>query len=226
MRYLGGKAKIAKNLLSFLNLQISENQNYYEPFCGAGWVFSGVKSNRIYASDYHKDLVLLWQALKGGWTPPDFLSREEYLNLKAGEASALRAFAGFGCSFGGKWFGGYASDSSGRNYCKNAKNSLLNKLDNIEKVSFSCQSYSSVEVERGSLVYCDPPYANTTGYASTDFNTQEFWNWVRQVSEHSKVYVSEYAAPDDFKCVWHQETKMDMHTNAESSLRIEKVFSL
>ena len=37
---------------------------------------------------------------------------------------------------GGKWFGGYACNSRGDNYCLSAKNSCINKLSYLSDVEF------------------------------------------------------------------------------------------
>jgi hypothetical protein len=34
------------------------------------------------------------------------------------------------------------------------------------------------------------------------FNHDEFWEWVRNLSKTNIVYVSEYFAQEDFKCIW------------------------
>lgn len=75
------------------------------------------------------------------------------------------------------------------------------------------------------LIYCDPPYASTTGYKGTGkFNHEQFWQWVREMSKENHVYVSEYVAPDDFKVVWQTQTTTDMRTKNGSSPRVEKLF--
>jgi DNA adenine methylase len=55
-------------------------------------------------------------------------------------------------------------------------------------------------------VYCDPPYQSTKRY-ETDFDNNAFWEWVRETTPKVKaLYVSEYEAPDDFKCIWQKDT--------------------
>ena len=46
------------------------------------------------------------------------------------------SFVGFGCSFAGKWFGGYARSNDKRNYAKMAKNSLNKKIINLYNWSY------------------------------------------------------------------------------------------
>lgn len=221
MRYMGGKARVAKSLAAYLETQ-REGLPYFEPFVGAGWVLAALTGSRS-ASDVCPDLIALYQALQTGWEPPAQLSEPEYQALRHAPPSALRAFAGFGCAFAGKWFGGYAR-SGDRNYASNARNSLLAKAPKLEGVEFSVSDYRD-HLPFGKLIYCDPPYSGTTGYlAAGAFDWTVFWQVMRHWSEHNRVFVSEYSAPDDFECVWAAETKTDMHTNAGKAPRVERLF--
>ena len=61
-----------------------------------------------------------------------------------------------------------------------------------------------------------------------DFDNNKFWNWVRQFSRLGyKIFVSEYSAPEDFKCIWAKEKKDGMalsNFGAKQNLKIEKLF--
>ena len=111
MRYLGGKSRIAKPILEVILANATERTGvYWEPFIGGGGMASKAAKhfNRCIYSDQDEDLMLMWEALATGWEPPEQVSEEEYKALRHAEPSALRGFVGYGCSFGGKWFGGYA----------------------------------------------------------------------------------------------------------------------
>jgi DNA adenine methylase len=229
MRYLGGKSRIAKQLCSYINDQLKPDQPYVEPFCGACWIISNISNNRIrIANDVHKDLMLLWQDLQKGWIPPEIIDEELYNSLKTAESSALRGFVGFGASFGAKWFGGYARDrSSDRNYSREAKYSLLKKLKKMSDVLFINNSYENIQYPAQSLIYCDPPYENTTKYSTHDFDYIQFWEWVRVMTKMGHVVlVSEYSAPQDFTCVLEIKTKTDMGGIDKKKIdRIERLFA-
>ena len=79
----------------------------------------------------------MWEELQNGWMPPQTLTKEDYEFLKNNKdiKPHLTGFVGFGCSFAGKWFGGYAT-SNNRNYCLNAYNSVLNKLNICKELNF------------------------------------------------------------------------------------------
>lgn len=208
MQYLGGKAQLAKPIAKIVNTVITEYKVpiYYEPFAGALNVAQYVNAPHLVLSDAHEDLILMWQAVMDGWVPPEEVSREEYQALRNAAPSALRGFVGFACSFGGKWFGGYARNTRtgvSRSYAKSGVASIAKKLRNFQsiprRIDLVCCRYNDLVIEPGSFIYCDPPYANTTKY-SLLFDSIQFWDWVRRQSLLSYVLVSEYAAPDDFIC--------------------------
>jgi DNA adenine methylase len=226
MQYLGGKSKTWKEISQYVKEVRRDGQEYIEPFVGGGWVLQGVQGKRS-ASDANQALITMYQALQSGWIPPAYVDKEQYEEVKAlkNAHDPITAFIGFGCSFSGKWFGGYARDSAGRNYASNAKNSLIRQLPLISDVSFSCKSYSEWSPV-GCIIYCDPPYANTTGYnAVGEFDSANFWQTMREWSESNTVIVSEYEAPDDFICVKEIATKTDMHTKVGKDARTEKIFT-
>jgi site-specific DNA-adenine methylase len=75
----------------------------------------------------------------------------------------------------------------------------LHKLKN--NIIVDNKDYKNVKIPKEAIVYCDPPYKNTSSYAVDDFNHAEFWEYVRKLSRKYPVYVSEYQAPNDFKKV-------------------------
>jgi DNA adenine methylase len=230
MKYLGGKFRTQKPISSVLNAYITENhiETYYEPFCGSCWITKNIQCRNRYASDIHPDLILMWKALQEGWMPPAQVSEEEYAELKHAPSSALRGFVGFACSFGGKWFGGYARNNRGnkntREYCQEGRNSLFRRLPDLTDVQFQCISYNYLNPVN-SVVYCDPPYEGTTKY-SMMFDHTMFWNVMRKWSLHNKVFISEYKAPDDFECVLEVQTKTDLKDkNNQLIPRTERLFT-
>lgn len=225
MQYLGGKSRIGKNIADVINGLLRPNQSYVEPFIGSGWVLQYINKDRIrIASDIHPDLILMWKALQQGWIPPSTISEDEYNKLRHADPSPLRGFTGFGCSFGGRWFGGYARGSIDRNYASNAKNSLLKKVPRIVSVDFSCQSYLECR-PHNSVVYCDPPYAGTTKYANCiDYSL--FWHVMEDWAKDNTVVVSEYTCLSPaFMCVARYPTKLDIRSSKGREDRIECLFS-
>ena len=173
MRYLGGKVRIAKPICDYLNKLIKDNniQRYHEPFCRACNIITNIDCLNKFASDSNKYLIAIFREMvSNGWVPPITVTKEEYqlAKLLTAYPDYLTGFIGFGCSYSGKWFGGYAQDNTGRNYALNARNSLLRKTEKLTDVFFVCEDYITItESAEDTLIYCDPPYQGTTGYKGT-----------------------------------------------------------
>ncbi len=183
-----------------------------------------VEGKRI-GNDNHPYLIALLEAIKCGWVPPTIVSKEEYYDIKKNPstyAAELVGFVGFLCSFGGKWWGGYAANNSGDNYAERGSRMLVKQASALKDVIFKCGNYLELEALDECLIYCDPPYAQTTKYKG-GFNHEVFWEWCRVKSESNIVFISEYHAPDDFICVKEVEHKTILNKNSQDK-RIEKLF--
>ena len=211
MKYMGSKNRHAKNLLPIILKNRKKEQWYVEPFVGGFNLIDKVEGNRI-ANDSNKYLISLFKSLQEGWVPPGIISNDEYLKIKNNKEDYpcnLVGFVGFGCSYSGKWFGGYArgknKKGNDRNYCDESKRNVLKQVKNIKEVIIYNKNYYELEIPYNSIIYCDPPYQNTTKY-NTDFDHKIFWGWVRNMSNKGhQVYVSEYNAPSDFICLYEKK---------------------
>jgi DNA adenine methylase len=229
LQYLGGKKRIAGDIVNFISPYLVDKSYYFEPFVGSCAILENITGIKRYASDKNEYLIELYKALQNGWIPPKNISEDVYQYVKANkdENKALTAFCGIGCSYSGKWFGGYCRNSTGRNYALNAYNVLLKQLSKIQNVRFECKDYKDCK-PKNALVYCDPPYANTTKYDLFDgFDNNEFWNVMRKWSGNNKVFVSEYTAPEDFECVLEIKTRTDLRNKENKMIpRIERLFCI
>lgn len=229
MQYLGGKKRIAKKLIDFLNPYLNNVDYYFEPFVGSCAVIENISHLDRRASDGNEYLIAMYKALQNGWIPPQNITEFEYQYVKQNKDldKALTAFCGIGCSFSGKWFGGYCRDkkNTNRNYALNAHNTLLKQLPKIKNVLFKHSDYREWNPKK-SLIYCDPPYCHTTGYGLFDkFDSDEFWDIAREWSKNNIVFISEYQAPNDFECVFEILTRTDMkNSNGKTIPRTEKIF--
>lgn len=153
MRYMGGKFRIAKDLSAFFNSQLKPGQTFIDMFCGSCNVVSKIDPNRTrIANDIHHELIALHRAVQDGVELPDSISEEEYRTIRRDDSPDwLKGFVGFGCSFSGKWWGGYARcsryrDDDKRSYCKDAKKGLLKKHENLRDVLFFCGPYEQYAI--------------------------------------------------------------------------------
>lgn len=229
MQYFGGKHRIAKQLSQIITPFVIERGQYAEPFVGGASVLVEIEAPKRIASDYNIALITMWEHLANGWEPPENVSEEEYEKLKEDKdpANPLTAFAGFGASFSGKWFGGYARGSNNRNYAKSARNALRKKIERLRNVQWVASPYQDCPIPERSVIYCDPPYENTTQYGGTPpFAWLDFWEWCRVKQRESHiVFVSSYNAPSDFNCVLEVPTKLDIRTTRGRENRIERLFT-
>lgn len=229
MQYLGGKSKIRKQVAAFLESKRAPGQLYFEPFVGGGWILQEMSGWRV-AADGNAALIALYQALQCGWEPPEFVSEEEWRKWRETRdvvADPMMAFCRFGCGFGGDWNGGYARSEGKTCYAATTKRSLLKQRPAIQEVVFSHGLFHQWQ-PRNALVYCDPPYANTTQYGAFDgFDHDLFWQTMREwVAAGNTVVVSEYSAPPDFPCVHEMHSQMGMTSGdaGERTKRVERMF--
>lgn len=229
MKYLGGKQRIKKQLVDFMLPFALRCDRIIEPFCGACAITEELAPRArkpYFASDAHAALITMWQAVQGGWIPPRSVSKEQAAWYKDNgpDNDPLTAFIGFGCRYSGVFNGGFVGrkpyhslNNIGQrinrrgaivqlDFTMTASNAIRHSSTKIKQVKFTNCKYDDVVIEPNSFVYCDPPYAGTSGYSVGAFDHDKFWQWVRDQSTHSLVLVSEYTAPDDFKSV-HQISK-------------------
>lgn len=180
MQYMGGKSRIARQIAEFINeIPRRKVQNCQAPgpnnhdyggggggadcfvslFCGSCAVESKVQGfSRKILNDRHKYLIAMLQGVQNGYNLPESITPEEYRYIRdhKDEDPALAGFVGFGCSFGGKWFGGYARNASGTNYALQSKRSLLKDMATLQDAHFVCEDYRRVCIPPGGRNLCGP----------------------------------------------------------------------
>ena len=98
-------------------------------------------------------------------------------------------------------------------------------MNTLMDAEFTCLDYRDVVLPDGCVVYCDPPYENTTKYANGDFNHILFWEYMRKISQDHVFYISELNAPEDFVCIWQKEIRRILDVNKENQFKsTEKLF--
>ncbi|QCQ57486.1 DNA methylase [Microbacterium phage Sucha] len=202
MRYVGGKTRQARDFAPALLADTVRRGRYFEPFVGGGSMLGalGPHFSQVRAGDTHPDLVAMWQEVLGGWDPPSEVGPELYAQMRHAPVSALRGFVGFGCSFGGKWFGGYHKPDKRwpRNIAAVTRDNLLKITAGLPGDTLvTLGDYSQFEPGRSDVVYADPPYRGGQHFTGTEpFDHDRFWatmdRWWRRGAD---VYVSEFQAP-------------------------------
>jgi DNA adenine methylase len=192
MRYLGGKARIRKELCAEIAKFRKPGQIVWEPFCG-GLNSAVGHGGAVFCSDSSLALISLFQAVAAGWNPPRELSRAQWeIWRDLSKTDPRRGFARFGCTFGGMQSSGYAT-VVGRNIAAESRRALLR---DVPKISwFACLDFLEVEPRPTDLlIYADPPYRGRTNYGFA-FDHDLFEQRCRDWSQHTPVLVSEYAFP-------------------------------
>ena len=104
----------------------------------------------------------------------------------------------------------------------------LENLHRLERLTISKADYKDIFVsEPTTVIYCDPPYINTSGYEDaireSGFNHAEFYDWCE--AQKGLLVLSEYTAPADrFTCVWSKE-KIVLSAGAKYQIKkVERLF--
>lgn len=225
MVYVGSKNRIAPYICPILQ-EVIDNYNvktYIEPFVGGANVLDKIKCENRIGYDRSKTLIALFNK---GLTSPEDIPTDCSLELFNKARSIYRGLSNetmedwmigaiqyFG-SFGTKGFkGGFASPKGNRYYYKERYNNFIKQLPALKEyhTEFYVANYKDIDISRGGcLIYCDPPYEGTITYGysfENDFDHNDYWNWVREISVNNYVLCSEQKCPDDFEIIWSGNIK-------------------
>ena len=224
MKFMGSKRRIVKDILPLMNLE-RLNYDWVEPFVGGGNMIERVDGKRFgYDIDEKviNALILIRDNLDIIPKNNSEFTEYDYQN----PPPHLESFAGFAYSYGAKWKGGWRRDKSGkRDYVAEAYRNAQKQSPLIQDVEFAVKDFKDIKLTRLSLVYCDPPYKDSTKYSKQKFNHDFFWNWCRDLSHEGHiVFISEYAAPDDFVEIWRKEQVSSLTKDTGSKKALEKLF--
>lgn len=231
MKYLGSKSRIIKEILPLILADRKEGQYFVEPFCGGCNVTSNVSGNRI-ANDYNEYLIAMFEGLVSGEKYPEQIERDLYNDVRACYRTGSYKYSpgfigwvGFMASYRAKFFGGYcganvSSKGKPRDYVAEQIRNISRQIPRLQGVEFRSGDYKSLLIPNESIIYCDPPYAGTTGYMK-GLDHDEFWQWCRdRVYDGHKVYISEYQAPDDFIEIWAKPLRNNMNFDKKATERL------
>lgn len=239
MKYLGSKAKIADDIVAILQGYINAFgvKTYVEPFVGGFNVIDKIVCENRIGSDIDPLVCDLVETCRGDPALLDTLqtpSRAEYYDVRDNPTkysrwyrAAILLFASYNARVYGGCYGATARTKDGtvRDYFAEAKANFARQIPSLRGILVGCADYRELrfpERERV-VIYCDPPYSSGTGYG-VKFDTKEFWSWARRIAAAGHiVIVSEYAAPDDWRCIWERE-RMTSLDNRQKVGRTERLF--
>lgn len=192
LKWAGGKRSIIPNIVSVLPSTFGD---YYEPFLGGGALFFTLekKAQHSHLSDINAELMLTYRTIQEDLEPLlEVLKlhkknhsssyykkiREQYANTDPIRVAARFIYLNKTCFNGlyrvnkaGKFnvpMGRYENPT----ICDESNLRSVNKV--LQGVTLLYQSFKDVEVSKGSLIYCDPPYHGAfTDYIAGGFGDSE-----------------------------------------------------
>ena len=236
MWYMGSKNRLSKHLVPIIQSYINKDvKGYIEPFLGGANIIDKIQCDNKIGCDIHEELIeLLKYVANLNNSIPDMISEEEYNNVKNNKENYPKWYVGlvgFCSTFGAKYFGGYARSKKDKFDGEKSYLALKNlnkQRDNLINIKFECCDFRDIKDISDYVIYCDPPYRNTTKYKTETFPYEEFYDWCREMSKNNIVLISEYWMPNDFECIWEKESKVTFDSNRKANddknKRIEKLF--
>lgn len=220
MYYLGGKTLIGRKIAGIINKYITDDKPFYSLFTGSGGVEQFINANQKYYNDLHYALKPLYEELKTNWLPSleecselfnvncfdyhnafkkwridnkHFFTQDNFINYSR-RIQAYLCLIGFGTSFSGKWLESFAltrNDHVLRHCFKGIKKKVFNGLTYNLK-TFTQNDYKTYHNIHNSIIYCDPPYENVSGYSTGTFNNNEFFEFASMITKQNNiVFISE-----------------------------------
>lgn len=231
MKYMGSKNRVAGEIIALTQQGRRPRQWYVEPFVGGGNMIDKVKGNclgadsnkyTIAALKLIRDYLIFIPRNNQEFTENDY--RTHRLN-KENHSEGIVGYCGFALSYGGRFFEGWCRDSVGeRDYVTEAYCNAVKQSPKLQHVSLLHRCYQDLDLPNESIIYCDPPYAGAKSYKD-GFDHNKFWQWCRRKSDEGHtVYISEYAAPEDFECIWEKEIASSLTKNTGAKKGTERLF--
>jgi DNA adenine methylase len=227
LRYLGGKTRIAKTLATLIDSVRQPGQWVWDPFCG-GLSMSVALSKKgpVWSTDVNPALIALYKAVQAGWEPPAFVSEEQWRAAKLlPDSNPLKAFCGFGCSFGALWFSSYMKHSPGKSEHVYTARRLKKDCTPATR-TFTCIDFLSCKPGSiDAVLYLDPPYKGTAKYSAVaEFDSEMFFKIAAKWAAFTHVFISEYSSPIGL-CVWSQPLSRNVG-GGTGSLATERLYYL
>ena len=236
MKYVGSKNRLSKQLAPIIQSYIDgmgERCNgYWEPFVGGANMIDKIKFSHKYGSDSHKYLIALLRHIQQTTDDlPETISEDEYDAVRTNPDAYPDWYVGLVgfCTFGSKWWGGYprgfkADGVTPRDITNEAIRNIKKQAPALKDVFFGCRNYYDCTYADGMVIYCDPPYRDTTKYATGNFDYEKFYRWCKDMAKNNIVLISEYWMPDDgFECIWQGNIKCTLDKASQTD-RVERLY--
>lgn len=233
MQYMGSKARLSKELAPIIQSYIQDDtKGYIEPFVGGANMIDKIIHNNKIGVDINEYLIELLKYAQNKELP-ESISEDEYNKVRNNKESYPKWYVGlvgFCGSFGAKWFGGFVKGNDNRDRQKEAIDNLRKqaKLEQFKNIKFVSKSFLNLPKNKikGYVIYCDPPYKDTTKYKDNIFPYEQFYKWCTEISKDNIILISEYSMPCEFDVIWEKPHYTSMGSGINSSMKKEKIEKL
>lgn len=151
MVYMGSKTKYAEHIVPILQKAIDDNNvdTYIEPFCGGANIIDKIKCENRYGYDRSETLIALLQQAQEDMSGVLLVGTRELWDkgkayVKDGKMPEDMTLAEIGAmeflaSFSNRGYpGGYAKNTSTRNYFEEARRNLATQAPQLAGIHFAC----------------------------------------------------------------------------------------
>ena len=105
---------------------------------------------------------------------------------------------------------------------KHVEDIILLQVQRKLDLTFVCGSYEELRIPENFVVYCDPPYSNSSGYRAGGFDHDKFYKWC--LEQPGYVYISEYSMPDEFTLVDEYFKWVESGRGARTKAGVERLY--
>lgn len=234
MCYRGNKESASYHIVRFIENLMTDKKQVVDLFCGGCSVACALpKRFHVVANDSNPYLMSMFHVLKNDmWQDPPVPVDAEFYNIMKNEldkdyrkftphGNALKAddatlvmrakigwagFAGSSRDFMASFCGRSSGSATDKTFYRTKKIKETVSLLKENNVQLTCIDYKEFQPKVPTVFYCDPPFSGKIKYPVTSFQSEEFFDWCRNIVKKGHVVlVSEISAPKDFKRVWDRE---------------------
>lgn len=209
---------------------------FFDCFCGGANLTDKINCEKVCGNDISPTLIALhkqaqqdfekipkdgdrkfWDTAYAEWKKiRQAINNKEPIPKTEMELYKIGAIEWYSSFANGGFPRGYAKSTNTRNYYQEAYRNHKKQAQNsnYKKIVFNQSDYKNLAKlkdftkDHNLLFYCDAPYRNTKPYGiQPKFNFDEYYNWLREVSNYIPIFISEQYMPEDFQCIWEKEAK-------------------
>lgn len=232
--YQGSKNRIAKQLIAAMPAA----DTFCDIFCGGGAMTHAAiesgKYSRFRMNDVNPQIADYFLRCVKGEAPEDFrfVSYEEFMRLRDIDMGVALMY-----SFGGNMRSYFCNKRNTREQIENLRRKRpaenwkrcrrLNGICDPSRIETSALHWrtflNNIDCPASMVFYADPPYNNADDYYhGRNFKTMEFLDFLSEFPY--PVYISEYALPDEYACIWQKDVRSLMKPADNSTIKTEKLF--